>query len=82
MTRRICMVAYTHYHTDARPRRTAEALAARGDHVDFLSLESDSGTGPEVVKGVHLNPLDIGSLSRGSEGPVLKELYTILAKGS
>ena len=29
MSKKICMVAYTHYHQDARPRRAAEALVAR-----------------------------------------------------
>lgn len=54
------MVAYTHYHTDARPRRTAESLAARGDHVDFLSLAGPNGEEPERVRGVHLHPLCVG----------------------
>jgi len=35
---RICMIAYTHYATDSRVRREAEALASRGDLVDVVSL--------------------------------------------
>jgi|MDSW01.1.fsa_nt_gb glycosyltransferase involved in cell wall biosynthesis len=66
------MVAYTHYHTDARPRRTAEALAARGDHVDFLSLEADTPTGPELIQGVHLSPLSLGRYRGGAKGQYLK----------
>jgi len=42
---KICMVAYTHYITDSRVRREAEALANRGDVVDFISL----GYGEKVV---------------------------------
>jgi glycosyltransferase involved in cell wall biosynthesis len=37
--RRICMVTYSNYLADARVTRYAEALAARGDHVDVLSLQ-------------------------------------------
>ena len=36
--RRICMVTYSHYLSDARVRRYAEALADRGDHVDVIAL--------------------------------------------
>jgi hypothetical protein len=32
---RICMIAYTFYHSDPRVRREAEALASRGDSVDL-----------------------------------------------
>lgn len=66
------MVAYTHYHTDARPRRTAEALAARGDHVDFLSLEAQTPTGPETIQGVHLKPLSVGRYRGEAKGQYLK----------
>jgi glycosyltransferase involved in cell wall biosynthesis len=66
------MVAYTHYHTDARPRRTAEALAARGDHVDFLSLETPTPTGTEVLKGVHIEPLSVGRYRGDAKGQYLK----------
>ena len=37
---RVAMVAYTYYASDPRVRREAEALAARGDHVDFFCLRS------------------------------------------
>jgi glycosyltransferase involved in cell wall biosynthesis len=35
----ICMVAYTFYDGDNRVMRYAEALAARGDHVDVIALK-------------------------------------------
>jgi glycosyltransferase involved in cell wall biosynthesis len=38
--RKICMIAYTEYESDARVRRYAETLAKRGDIVDVLSLHS------------------------------------------
>ncbi len=59
MAKRICMVAYTHYRSDARPRREAEALAARGDEVDFLALSPDGETHEELLDGV--NVIDLPS---------------------
>lgn len=48
------MVAYTDYLNDARPRREAEALAARGDHVDFVSLGEIDDPCEETVAGVRI----------------------------
>jgi len=48
------MVAYTNYLTDARPRREAETLAARGDEVDFVSLAEKDHTSEEVVNKVRV----------------------------
>ncbi len=50
----ICMVAYTNYLTDARPRREAEALTGRGDIVDFIALSEPGRSRVEVVNGVRL----------------------------
>ena len=36
---RILMIAYTTFSRDARVKRHADALAARGDHVDAICLE-------------------------------------------
>jgi len=74
------MVAYTHYQTDARPRRTAEALAARGDHVDFLSLEADDASGPELIGGVHVKPLSVGRYRGGAKGQYLKSYFKFWLK--
>lgn len=52
MNKRIAMVAYTHYSTDARPRRAAEALAARGDIVDFFALNESNPICEEQLRGV------------------------------
>ena len=53
--KRVCMLAYSHYQTDARVTRYAEALVGRGDHVDVVALRR-SAEDPieEVVGGVHL----------------------------
>ncbi len=56
------MVAYTHYNSDNRVRRYAEALAKRGDHVEVIAL----GGSPEAedeLKGVKVHRI----LSRKSD---------------
>jgi glycosyltransferase involved in cell wall biosynthesis len=53
--RRIAMLTHSFYKTDARVTRYAEALVARGDHVDVLALSSSSDHPPvENVRGVNL----------------------------
>jgi glycosyltransferase involved in cell wall biosynthesis len=42
--RRICMVTYSHYCSDARVMRYAEALGERGDSVEVLSLQGAGET--------------------------------------
>ena len=37
--KKICMIAYTCYLTDARPRREAETLVQRGHKVHFIGLK-------------------------------------------
>lgn len=54
---RVCMFAYTEYLTDPRVRREAQALAERGDTVDFLCLrqpEVDARVRWQTVQGVNL----------------------------
>jgi len=48
------MVAYTNYLSDARPRREAEALALRGDQVDFIALGEKDRPSLETVQGVRV----------------------------
>jgi glycosyltransferase involved in cell wall biosynthesis len=52
---RICMVAYTDYAGDARIRREAEALVARGDVVDLICPRSKSLGGRTTLGGVNLH---------------------------
>jgi glycosyltransferase involved in cell wall biosynthesis len=55
MPKRVCMVTYSGYLTDARVTRYAEALAQRGDHVDVLSLRQfPSSPDVEVVNKVNI----------------------------
>jgi glycosyltransferase involved in cell wall biosynthesis len=53
--KRVCMVTYSEYLSDARVTRYAEALAQRGDHVDVLSLRRFPGApAVEVVNKVNI----------------------------
>ncbi len=52
--KKICMIAYTNYLSDARPRREAETLRRRGDQVDFIALGEKDRPPMEMVEGVRL----------------------------
>ena len=56
---RIGMIAYTNYRRDSRVRREAEALAARGDAVDFVCLKEADGSRDKFLCGVRLLYLNI-----------------------
>jgi len=62
---RVCMVAYTHYPTDSRVRREAEALIERGDTVDVICLGNKGEENPEYFNGVRMIKIEIGRY-RGS----------------
>ena len=56
--RRIAMVTHSFYESDNRVTRYAEALAARGDHVDVLALRrSPHLPKHEVIEGVNIHRL-------------------------
>lgn len=52
--KKICMIAYTNYLSDARTRREAETLVRRGDQVDFIALGEENQPPVEMVEGVRL----------------------------
>jgi glycosyltransferase involved in cell wall biosynthesis len=53
--RRVCMVTHSFYESDNRVTRYAEALAARGDHVDVLALQRSADRPKrELVEGVNV----------------------------
>jgi glycosyltransferase involved in cell wall biosynthesis len=53
--KRVCMVSYSFYESDNRVTRYAQALAARGDHVDVFALRRKPATpAEEVINGVHV----------------------------
>jgi len=53
------MVAYTFYEGDNRVRRYAEALAARGDHVDVIALLDPLSQGESSKKFTVLNKVNV-----------------------
>lgn len=65
--KKICMVAYTNYLSDARPRREAEALVRRGDRVDFIALGEKERSPVETIEGVRVFHLK-QTRYRGSSG--------------
>lgn len=66
--KRVCMVAYSFYDSDSRIIRYAESLAARGDHVDVLTLRGSGRTRREVVNGVTVNRIQ--PRRRDEKGPI------------
>jgi glycosyltransferase involved in cell wall biosynthesis len=64
-TRRIAMVAYTHYQTDPRCRREAELCVEAGWEVDFYALRR-SGGGDVDLRGVRLLELGMDRYRGGS----------------
>ena len=50
----VLMIAYTHYETDARVMREAEAAVSGGFDVDFLALRRPNDPDVEMVHGVRL----------------------------
>ncbi len=58
-SRRIAMVAYTHYSTDPRCRREAELARAAGWEVEFYALRSGAERRLRELAGVHLIELPV-----------------------
>jgi glycosyltransferase involved in cell wall biosynthesis len=51
--KKVCMLVYSHYETDSRVRRYAEALVRRGDRVDVIALADDRNPrGQSTLNGV------------------------------
>ncbi len=56
---RVAMVAYTYYRSDPRVRREAEALATRGDEVEFFCLRGPDDPSEERLDGVRVRHLPL-----------------------
>lgn len=57
---RICMIAFTHYPTDTRICREAEALVERGDDVEVISLRQMRHGRTRAQKGVQIIQVPMG----------------------
>lgn len=55
----VCMIAYTNYVTDARVRREAETLAARGFHVRCLTNRNGATATSRMISGVEVRELAV-----------------------
>ena len=75
--KRVCMVSYSDYHSDSRVIRYAEALAARGDHVDMLALRPSPDT-PEHERLGNIHLFNIQSRFAKNERIRLSYLSRIL----
>ena len=82
MTQRIAMVAYTHYTTDARPRRAAEALTGRGDSVDFFALSERERPLEESLNGVAIHRLDLPRYRGGNALQYVRSYFGFLARAA
>src|SRR4030042_892501 len=63
--KKVCMVAYTYYHWDARIPKEAEALVQQGTSVDCFCLREGDYTRLSVINGVNVYCLPLGKF-RGS----------------
>ncbi len=68
---KILMIAQSHYLSDPRVRREAEALAEVGYHVDVIGLQRHGEPPEQVVNGVHAFGIALGR----EHGSVLRYLY-------
>jgi glycosyltransferase involved in cell wall biosynthesis len=76
-SRRICMVSYSPFLSDARVSRYAEALAQRGDRVDVLALRA-SPQQPVEDKIGNITVFYLQSRYRKTERTGLSHLFPIL----
>jgi glycosyltransferase involved in cell wall biosynthesis len=54
--KKICMLVYSHYESDGRVRRYAEALASRGDNVEVIAIaDGKHPLGQSTISGVTVN---------------------------
>jgi hypothetical protein len=65
------MVAYTHYSSDSRVRREAEALVDRGDTVDVIGLRNKGEERVNILNGVRLISLLVVRYRGSSAGMYL-----------
>jgi glycosyltransferase involved in cell wall biosynthesis len=79
---KICMIAYTRYASDPRVRREAEALAARGDRVDFICVKEKDPGAPRTYDGVNLFPISAGRYQGDSTLSYLAIYVSFLVRAS
>lgn len=76
------MVAYTFYETDNRVMRYAEALAARGDQVDVLSLQHVGHEPVEKINGVTVRRIQKRALNEKGKFSYLTRMLAFFSRSS
>ena len=76
---RILVVAYTNYAFDGRVKRHAEALAARGDEVDVLSL---AGEHDGMINGVNVIGLQMSRYRGASRSSYMRSYLRFFTTAS
>jgi glycosyltransferase involved in cell wall biosynthesis len=78
--KRVAVVVFSHYPSDPRPRRAAEALAGQGMEVDVISLrQKDHEPSREVVNGVSILRIPLKHWRGGKLGYLFQYGVFILA---
>jgi glycosyltransferase involved in cell wall biosynthesis len=81
--KKVCMLAYSDYHSDNRVRRYAEALAKRGDLVDVIANSSgDAPLGQDHLKGVTVHRIQRRKRDERGKWSYAARLLRFLAKSS
>jgi glycosyltransferase involved in cell wall biosynthesis len=76
------MVAYTHYESDNRVRRYAEALAKRGDDVDVLVLKQPDRPDKDELKSVRIFRLQHRVLNESSPITYLMKMLFFMGRSA
>jgi glycosyltransferase involved in cell wall biosynthesis len=71
--KKVCMLVYSHYETDSRVRRYAEALARRGDRVEVIALAG----GHNSLGRTTLNGVDVYRIQRREADERSKWTYAL-----
>lgn len=79
---RVCVLAYTFYESDSRVMRYAEALAARGDHVDVVALARNGSAPIEIINGVTVHRIQKRAINEKWKFSYLSRLLTFLVRSS
>ena len=78
--RRVAVVVYSHYPSDPRPRRAAEALASQGMKVEVLCLKNDMNEpSRDVSNGIEILRLPIKHRRGGKVGYVTQYVSFLIS---
>ena len=79
---RVCHVAYAFYESDTRVRMYAEAQAARGDHVDVVSLRRNGQAENDLIEGVHVHRIQERVVNESGRAKYLLRILRFFAASS